>query len=325
MEPHLLEPVGVTGDEETVYTLLVEGGPIPLAEIARVTAVSLEKARRILGALEEKGLVRRSANRPLRFLPAQPNLALEALILRRQEELQKVRLAAAALGERYQASVSPDSPLDVVDVVTGRAAIGRQFEQLVRGATREVVVFSKPPYADPSTGAEFEALRRGIRYRILYARVVLDHPEYLRSIEESLPEGEEARFLPEVPLKLVIVDGKHGLLPLARGLELEGALLLRPSPLVDALAAFFEVLWGQGLPFPVARSGEAEAGSGEGLSADDATLLTLLLAGLTDDAIAKRLGIARRTVQRRLSRMAAPLGARNRLQLVLQAARRGFL
>ena len=54
-------------------------------------------------------------------------------------------------------------------------------------------------------------------------------------------------------------------------------------------------------------------------------VLNLLAAGLTDDAMARHLGVSVRTVQRRVREICARLGARTRFQAGLQARRHGLL
>jgi hypothetical protein len=51
----------------------------------------------------------------------------------------------------------------------------------------------------------------------------------------------------------------------------------------------------------------------------------LLLAGMTDDAIGRQLGLARRTVVRRVHELMARAKASNRLQLILRAAQLGWI
>jgi len=58
---------------------------------------------------------------------------------------------------------------------------------------------------------------------------------------------------------------------------------------------------------------ETEAGGGQ--------LLELLLTGVPDKAIAAKLGVSERTVQRRVGRLMADAGAGNRMQLGRHAAR----
>ena len=56
----------------------------------------------------------------------------------------------------------------------------------------------------------------------------------------------------------------------------------------------------------------------------DRQLLTLLLAGLTDQAVASQLGMSLRSVQRRISTLMAKVGAATRIQLGWHAARNGW-
>lgn len=54
-------------------------------------------------------------------------------------------------------------------------------------------------------------------------------------------------------------------------------------------------------------------------------ILSLMCAGLTDDAIARVLGLSRRTIQKHISETAELLGARTRFQIALLARERGWL
>ncbi|MCQ0019560.1 helix-turn-helix domain-containing protein [Actinomadura madurae] len=83
--------------------------------------------------------------------------------------------------------------------------------------------------------------------------------------------------------------------------SVDSSLIVHPSALLDALVSLFEALWRGALPLP-------------GEDAPDDAVLTLLAAGLTDDAIARRLSISTRTVQRRVRDLCDRLGARTRFQ-----------
>lgn len=61
------------------------------------------------------------------------------------------------------------------------------------------------------------------------------------------------------------------------------------------------------------------------LSDRDRTIITLMAAGLTDEAIARRLRLSRRTVVRRITALLDRLGATTRFQAGVQAANRGWL
>jgi DNA-binding NarL/FixJ family response regulator len=89
------------------------------------------------------------------------------------------------------------------------------------------------------------------------------------------------------------------------------------SALLDALIQFFEFTWEQAAPLG--------ADPQSPLAEEDRRLLTLLLAGLKDDAIARQLGLSTRTMRRRMKNLMDLLGADNRFQAGAQAARRGWI
>ncbi len=74
-----------------------------------------------------------------------------------------------------------------------------------------------------------------------------------------------------------------------------------------------------------AVAGTDAAGPPDPLGATDRRLLALLVAGVADKAVATRMGLSRRTVQRRIQRLMELAGATTRMQLAWQAARRGWL
>jgi DNA-binding CsgD family transcriptional regulator len=122
------------------------------------------------------------------------------------------------------------------------------------------------------------------------------------------------RVLRDVPLSLVVVDRRTGLLPTGPEVVVE----LGPSSLLNGLMRLFELLWQQASPL----SQEAAEGP---LSGEDQALLALAASGLTDQAIARRLGVAQRTVERRMQRILKALDATTRFQAGLRAGQRGLL
>ncbi|MFB7733550.1 helix-turn-helix domain-containing protein [Streptomyces sp. NPDC056112] len=104
------------------------------------------------------------------------------------------------------------------------------------------------------------------------------------------------------------------------------AVLVRPGALLDALIAFFESLWAGASPLVLTEDGLVGAAvSDRTPPPEDLLLLSLLLTGLTDTAIAGQLGTSLRTVQRRIRDLIEFAGVRTRMQLAWEASRRGWL
>ncbi|NEE49681.1 helix-turn-helix transcriptional regulator, partial [Streptomyces sp. SID8455] len=85
---------------------------------------------RVLRRLEQQGLAAQSSARPGRWVAAPPGVALGALLIQQRHELEQAELASALLAEEYRAEASEPEVHDLVEVVTGSAAVAQRFHQL---------------------------------------------------------------------------------------------------------------------------------------------------------------------------------------------------
>lgn len=316
----MLSGFGLTSGEEEAYLALVD---MSSASAAELRARCRLRVGRALASLEAKGLVSRLAGAPARYTAAPPELALELLARAREQELARARLSVAPLSERYRRTRGSAQPHEVIEVVTSRDGTVRRWEQLQRSARKQVRSFDRPPYLNPTWNpAEPEMLAAGVTYRSVYdvsGFAVPGRPAAVRAMVEA---GELARVARNVPVKMFIADDQLALLPLEVNGSADSCLVIRASSLLDTLAALFELVWNQAVAL---HSDEEIPAPDTGPDDDEATLLGLLAAGLTDAAIARHIGTHPRTVQRRVRDLLDHLGAGTRFQAGLQAARRGWL
>ena len=305
----MLDGIGVSETEEDAYRALIRLGGATPGELADVLGYESFPA---LADLVEKGLASRVAGR---YVPAPPDVAIEALVAQRHEELARARLATSELLEEFRSGPRPSRAADVLEVITGPAAVDSRLDQLQRNASHELLLFDAPP-ARREECAALDALARGVRCRIVLDRRALEAAGQPAAAESVVLAGAEVRLSHDLPMKLVVADRRLALMPraLQPGLAAE-ALLVHPSGLLDALTALFETVWQRAIPLT------APAAAGD----QERRLLMMLASGLKDEAIARQLGIGERTVRRRVAALADRLGARTRFQLGIQAARRGLL
>jgi predicted transcriptional regulator len=322
----LLEGLGIAIGEETAYRALLRHGPATLSELAAETGSSPAAIRRMLPRLEDLGLVSRLAGRPLRVVATAPDVAVDLLVARRQEELSHSRAAAALLASEVAERDGP-RPEEVLEVVTGRDAVARRYLQLERTATRELLVLVHPPYA-VDVGDDHENRPPADRgrppvVRGIYSPQAFERPGMLAHTRRAIADGEHAR-LGQVPVKLAVADARTAMLPLVSDQDraVESALVVHPSALLDALVGLFETLWKAAVPLRLSTDGlEPEARP----QPSDAEVLALLAAGMKDEAIARQLGLSPRTVQRRVQVLCERLGATTRFHAGFLAARQDLL
>jgi DNA-binding CsgD family transcriptional regulator len=322
----MLEEVGLPAAQESAYRALVRLARAPAADIATQLEIPEPEAVRLLGALVEAGMAAAEPGDRRVFRPLPPDVALGATLLRRQESLNAALVTVAQLAEEYRANARRHDAGQLVEIVSGRADLRHRLRHLQDTAQRELLWFCRANHvamASAENSEEFSALRRGVSYRVIYERALLEEPGMIENVAEGIRCGEQARSLPVLPVRLAIADRSVAVCPLVRdGRSGEPtAAVVGRSQLLDALLALFDSHWDRATP--VVLSGDAaEVGHPD---AEERLLLSLFVAGMPDKAIASQLAVSRRTVQRRLSDLMDRAGVDTRPGLAFQAARRNWV
>lgn len=297
------------------------------ALLARPETLAADLDPAAVDRLEALGLVRRGVDGALAALP--PHRPLLAEAHRAQSRADALRETAETLRAEFHRR--PGAARDAVEVVVGGPEIVGAAVQIARQARRLVRGFDRGPYFHDGSlpdDAQSRSWTRGVPWRVVYEG---------RSLQAEPPErwehlgstpGETGRILPRLPFKLLIADDDAALVGLAGAAGQGEALVVRGSLLVDAFVRLFELQWELALPIAdVARGGDdgADGLGGDVLTEVERRLVAMLSSGMTDEAMARAIGLSHRTVQRRLADLARRVGAEGRFQLGVQAARRGWV
>ncbi|MGX1226592.1 helix-turn-helix domain-containing protein [Streptomyces ambofaciens] len=333
----VLEIAGLSPDEESVYALLVSFGRAGVADLAERDGLTVERVEGALASLAAKGLASPTDGTPRLYQAAPPDVALLPRLKRSAEALDLAQHEAARLVESYRDTMRRRDAGQLLQVITGAEALRQHLRQIQTGVREEMLWFCKAQYVAMPSGSnteEFEALARGVRYRVLYEKAFFDDEGAVDNVVAGVRAGEIARAVPQLPLRLAIADRAVAVFPLVAGgphgsPEEPTTALVRDSNLLAALMALFERYWEDAVPLDVDDTGELSGTDGPGapdaLAPTDRRLLSLLVAGVADKAIASQMQLSRRTVQRRIQSMMERANAATRMQLAWQAARRGWL
>ncbi|MEV8375540.1 hypothetical protein AB0P21_22580 [Kribbella sp. NPDC056861] len=236
----------------------------------------------VLAALVEKGLATLIGGR---HVAVAPDIALEVLLANRERSLREAREHISALKVAYRNHLTRPTPT-LLEYVGGAAAVRQRIVQIQQAARSEVRRLIRSPQPPVELLAQCRTIYEA-------AAVPADPPA-------------DARVVPVLPLELYLLDDRLALVLL----EEDRAVILQPCGLLDAYKQLFERLWERSLPAVPDEQAEARL------------LTSLLLSGLSDQAIAKELGVSPRTAQRKLAAMLQDLGAHTRFQAGVQAAMR---
>lgn len=295
-----LQAIGLSLAEERAYELLIERPPATMDALA-VDWDRDEPLDGVLATLETKGLVRRLEDSPALYLAAPPDIAVEALLHDNEQQLQRARGHTDQLVAEYPARNLEHEAGAIVEVVVGDRAVRQRLAEIQRSARHQIRCLDKAPH--------LEVLAQDVACRIIHE----GHSEPVRA-------GWQSRIRPELPIALQLIDDRFAVVPAQTVSDLlDAVMIIRPSLLLDGLADLFESLWRRALP-PGVPAAEAASARPAATATDREALTALILAGLTDQAIARKLGVGHRTAQRRIAALLDDLGVRTRFQAGVQTA-----
>jgi HTH-type transcriptional regulator, sugar sensing transcriptional regulator len=227
------------------------------AQVARQAGLPRQRIYDVLETLVQKGL---AASRPgphAKYAAVAPELAIERLLGARRRELSAMELEGAAIVEEltpaYRKGQTHTDPLEYIEVLRDRGAINERFAEIQRSVKREILVFTKPPYATPpQENEEGIEVTQTHRARSVYEASVFDDPETIEGVRRFVEAGEDARFVDRLPLKLVIIDEQTVMFgmedPVADSDALTIVVVEHPS-LAQILKVAFTTVWENGLTF----------------------------------------------------------------------------
>lgn len=311
-------------DHGQVYRALVVAPRSGVAELQRRTSLPTERVHRALELLRQLDAV--VVVDPDTWDARRPDLVVAALLRGIDESRTRMRDAESPLTEAFRyARFETVGDVDI-EVLRGPDIFDR-FRRIQQSARRHVWSVDRPPYYWDEAeivrqeNIQSEQMATGIEYRTIYQESEGDSPIRNAGMARTVAAGESARVLARPALKMTIVDSEVALLPLDPPPGAEGVLatlLVHHSALLNVLCKVFESLWSFAVPVNLDTLNHE-------ISPREREILTLMAAGAGDDAIARRLGVSRRTIVRHIGRLLEHLGATTRFQAGAQAARRGWL
>ncbi len=260
-----------------------------------------------------------------------PPVAAEAALRPVEEEMSRLRREAArirAAMASYDAvySEARSRGEETLTVIYGERAIHHALQAAVKTCAEELLV-SQPGGGLPvrllhrSLGLSLPLLERGVRQRTLYQHSARSHKPTLAHIERLLGHGAEVRTLAETPDQLLVCDRDVAFLP--AGEDGGHAMMIVKHPdLVRYLRAMFERSWARAEPVEPSASRQEDRPFLDDLQR---TILRAMVEGETDERIARRIGLSRRTVVSHIRKVAERFGSNSRAQLGYLLAGSGLL
>jgi sugar-specific transcriptional regulator TrmB len=257
-----LTRLGLTSYEAKAYLALIRRDSSTAAQASKLAGVPRQRIYDVLGSLVEKGL---ASSRPgrggVKYAAVAPDLAIESLVARQREQLADTEHAARRMIEQlkpqFAAGKEQTDPLEYIEVLRDMRAVNERFGELQAGIKDEILVFTKPPYAtQPQENPEGLEVTQSHDVYSVYELSAFDDPDFVEGVRRFIEAGEKARFVEELPLKLVIIDeavvmfGMEDPVAGAAGLTM---MVVEHPQLAKILKIAFRTVWDEGLTFEEAH------------------------------------------------------------------------
>ncbi|MHC6630526.1 helix-turn-helix transcriptional regulator [Streptomyces globosus] len=328
----MLQALGLGADVEAVYRGMLADPSGGVAELGARLGLTEEQVRAGLDRLVDLDLLRPSRDCPGALRAVRPELGLELLLrrqeeelVRRQQELARSKAAAAQVVSEF-AELRPNTEVDGAERLVGMDAIQSRLEELAHGLVGECLAILpggalSEASLEASRPLDRRALARGIEMRSVYQDSARNDPATLAYARWLTGQGAQVRTSPLLPPRLLVFDRTVAVVPIDPANSRLGALCTRAPGIVASLITLFEQTWNAAVPLGADRPRPG----GTQPTAAELDLLRLLASGMTDEAAGKRLGVSLRTVRRQMAALMERLNATSRFEAGLKAARQGWL
>jgi DNA-binding NarL/FixJ family response regulator len=268
--------------------------------------------------------------------PVDPLIATTGLLTQVQRELGRHQdrllqgyVAAAELHQRQLHDKQPgEVPSVLAQLLTDRNEIAERWTTSIHTVqcTYRSIAVHDPDQTAPVLPSPLASQCDSMHFRELCTPEFLADPSGTEAVRAAVEAGVEVRTAHRLPARMIVVDDHFaliGLVPIGDS----GALLVRSSVLIAALTQYYDQIWTAATP--VVLPGTVQASrtrqAMKTLGRTEREVLSLLVHGLKDEAIARHLSISVRTVRRHIATVMDFVDAPTRFAAGAAAQRLGLL
>ncbi len=250
---------------------LLEKRELTALEIHELTNVPRTKVYEIAQRMIHRGMcIEKQVGRRKKYQAVEPRRALNRLIKEYEDNLDEKKKLTEEFNKMvysiYNQGMQIVDVSEYVEIIKGLPSIHERYINLVKNSKQEVVMLVRGPYThqkkkeklSEQENAEFEILKRGVTVNVLYEFPSEDEIEFrITHIEKCVQEGEKARVIEQVPIKMYIFDQRYVLMALENPKFVTSPftmLVIDHPGLAKASRISFDYLWEKAHDYRILRS-----------------------------------------------------------------------
>ncbi|MEI7033326.1 helix-turn-helix transcriptional regulator [Streptomyces pratensis] len=325
----------LTEPARRLYAWILERGEFDAQEAQRALGLSDAARDEAVRLLAQLRLLRRLPD-GRRVVAGRPDVAAAELIGPLERQMQGFQRLTSQIHSDFDALMSLYLARDrrerglgkALDRLTDPVGVNARIDELSEQCTEEVLTM-QPGGGRPTTQLDrayprdLAMLSRGVRIRSLYQHSARFDARTRSYVDDATRHGAEVRTVRELSNKMVVFDRRTAFIPAGAASGRNDAMIVREPAVVAFLCGLFEQVWDRGVDF----AGEIRSQDQERALANSvkSSILRLLVQGVRDEAIARRMGISVRTCRRHIAEIMETTGAESRFQAGYLVAGRQLL
>lgn len=249
-----LVQLGLSVLEAKTYIALSKYGKLNSRKLSELTKTSQPDTYRVLGKLQEKGLIEKIITKPAQFRAVAVDIGITLLLEKKKVEHDDLKVRTNLLLHELRKNTSPqllETETSHFVMIPKRETVVKKIREAIEKSKESVDLYlSWKRYSRgiSSTFAEScqKAWDRGVKFRI-----VVETPEKSGAAERTLQFCRKSpfcniRFMPGVPKTVLGIYDKNQVFIIVNpkeGLFDSPALWSNNQSLISAIQDYFEVLW----------------------------------------------------------------------------------
>ncbi|WP_189450641.1 LuxR C-terminal-related transcriptional regulator [Streptomyces abikoensis] len=318
-------------EDRKVYGWISATAGSEVGEIAAGTGLQQQEVEKSLGRLIQLRLARTDPASPFTYFAMAPETArveilgpLQREIDRRQFVVDRTRAVLHELADVYQAGVASYAGPAPVEVIASPPQAAELTMELAASCRSEILC-SQPDAAAAVASLYFRAdgkslLSPEVRVRTLLTHTARFRRELIEHMRAQTQRNVSYRTRSDGFMPLTVFDGQVAVF--SHHVHSGGIVLVRDPAVVAFAVSAFERAWNRGIEFCTSY----DPGVVDELSeSTKRTILHLMVQGVEDRLIARRLNMSLRSCQRHIEVIMRRLGAKNRMHAGFLVSERGLL
>jgi sugar-specific transcriptional regulator TrmB len=262
--PEFME-VGLTEREAKIYMTLLSGRMFTAADLQNAVDIPRTKIYEVLNKMISRNIVtEKKLGKNKMYEAIEPRQAMERIYETYKNDLKQKKELIDQLSEVFtpifENSKAIINPLDFIDVMEEKTQIHKRYIKSVSNTKIEMLTFNKGPYASDNSerlkeqeDEEAKFLKRGGTSKGIYQFKEFDEIGWLyESVKKSVRDGEKARVVNSLPIKMLIFDDEKVMFPLEQPIKTSNDLTMiyiEHKQLASACRILFDHMWNSGIDF----------------------------------------------------------------------------